>query len=215
MSVKKDKHLFNNLKNIAAVMVETFGSFCEVAIHDFEFLPNSLIHLEGEVTKRVPGAPITDRVLRALRKEGNNVQDMCSYKTVTKEGRSLKSSTSFLWDKDGKVIGAFCINFDVTDYLNAASLINDFSKIDSPSDGNAGETFASSFNETIESMLDRTIKILKKQPATMNRKEKVMLVESLELQGAFLVKGSVDYVAKVLGVTKYTIYNYLKEIRLA
>jgi predicted transcriptional regulator YheO len=213
MSLNKKDQLFENLKSIAAVMVKTFGRFCEVAIHDFEHLPNSLVYVEGNVTKRIPGAPITDLVLRALRKEGNDVKDMCGYKTVTKGGRSLKSSTSFLRDNDGKVIGAFCINYDVTDYLNAASLINDFSQISNPDNGNDKETFASSLNETIESLLDRTIKVMGKQPSTMNRQEKIMLVESLELQGAFMVKGSVDYVAKVLGVTKYTVYNYLKEIR--
>ena len=213
MGSKKDDQLFDSLKSIAAVMVKTFGRHCEVAIHDFEYLPNSLIHIEGNVTKRIPGAPITDLVLSALRKEGNNVEDMCGYKTVTKEGRNLKSSTSFLRNSTGKVIGAFCINFDVTDYLNAVSLINEFAQIESQNNDNGKETFASSLNETIESMLNRTIKILGKQPSTMNRQEKIMLVESLELQGAFLVKGSVDYLAKALGVTKFSVYNYLKEIR--
>lgn len=212
--IKKDKHLFENLKSIAAVMVKTFGRHCEVAIHDFEHLPNTLVHIEGEVTQRSPGAPITDLLLRTLRTEGNDVKDMCGYKTVTKKGRTLKSSTSFIKDDEGKVIGAFCINFDVTEYLNAVSLIGDFSQIDGPVNDFAKETFASSLNETIESLLEQAVKNAGKQPSTMNRDEKILLVESLELQGAFLVKGSVEYVAKALGVTKYTVYNYLKEIRL-
>ncbi|MDD2481760.1 MAG: helix-turn-helix domain-containing protein, partial [Lutispora sp.] len=37
------------------------------------------------------------------------------------------------------------------------------------------------------------------------------IVETLEDKGVFLIKGAVDYVAKVLCVSRYTIYNYLDE----
>ena len=39
------------------------------------------------------------------------------------------------------------------------------------------------------------------------------LVQTLEYQGAFLIRGAVAYVAKALGVSKFTVYNYLKEAR--
>jgi predicted transcriptional regulator YheO len=48
----------------------------------------------------------------------------------------------------------------------------------------------------------------------MSKQEKIQFVELLESHGAFLLKGAVEYVAKSLGVTKYTIYNYLKEVRM-
>jgi len=35
----------------------------------------------------------------------------------------------------------------------------------------------------------------------------------LDKKGVFLVKGSVEQVASVLGVSRYTIYNYLEETR--
>jgi predicted transcriptional regulator YheO len=47
----------------------------------------------------------------------------------------------------------------------------------------------------------------------MTKEEKVGLVASLNYEGAFLIKGSVGFVAKAMGVSIYTVYNYLKEIR--
>ena len=47
----------------------------------------------------------------------------------------------------------------------------------------------------------------------MTKEEKVSLVASLEYAGAFLIKGAVDFAAKAMGVSKYTVYNYLKEVR--
>ena len=51
--------------------------------------------------------------------------------------------------------------------------------------------------------------------SSMTFSEKVQLVQSLEFQGAFLFRGAVDFVAKSLGVSKFTVYNYLKEVRAA
>jgi predicted transcriptional regulator YheO len=204
---------FSNLKEIARVIVKTFGRNCEVAIHDFVHLPNSLINIEGELTKRKPGAPITDLVLREIRQKGDEVEDISNYETVTKDGRRLKSSTAFIRNKQGKVVGAFCINFCITDYLNAVSLIEDFTKTVHRNEKSGKETFSSSLDETIESLIKDAIRAAGKQPATMTKEEKVNLVASLEYQGAFLIKGAVDEVARALGVTKFTIYNYLKEVK--
>ncbi len=205
--------IFTSLKNIAAAMVKTFGRNCEIAIHDLNLLPNSLIYIEGELTQRKPGAPVTDLVLRALRREGNDVADICNYKTIAKGGAVLKSSTAFIRDSSGKVIGAFCINFRIVDYLNAISMLQDFTQTSNANGVGRLETFASSLNETIEALLETAIKKAGKQPATMTKEEKVSLVASLEYAGAFLIKGAVDFAAKAMGVSKYTVYNYLKEVR--
>ena len=205
--------IFTSLKTIAAAMVKTFGRNCEIAIHDLNLLPNSLIYIEGELTQRKLGAPITDLVLRALRREGNDVADICNYKTIAKGGAVLKSSTAFIRDSSGKVIGAFCINFRIVDYLNAISMLQDFTQTSNANGVGRLETFASSLNETIESLLETAIQKVGKQPATMTKEEKVSLVASLEYEGAFLIKGSVNFVAKAMGVSIYTVYNYLKEVR--
>lgn len=209
----EERDIFENLKRLATVMVETFGRNCEAAIHDFEQLPYSLVHIEGEVTRRKPGAPITDLVLRALRREKDEVRDICNYKNVTKDGRTMKSSTTFIRNQTGRVIGAFCVNFDITDYLNSQSLLEDFVQTTHQTVNHRNETFASSLNETIEALMAQAVRKAGKQPVTMSREEKVQLVQSLEFQGAFLIRGAVEFVAKALGVSKFTVYNYLKEAR--
>ena len=209
----ENRDIFDNLKRVAKVMVDTFGRDCEVAIHDFEQLPHSLVHMEGTVTGRKPGAPITDLVLKVLRREKNEAKDICNYKTVTKGGRTLKSSTTFIRNKADQVIGAFCINFDVTDYLNSISLLDGFVQTANQREDHRNETFASSLNETIEALMAQAVSKAGKQPVTMSKEEKLQLVQSLEFQGAFLIRGAVEFVAKALGVSKFTVYNYLKEVR--
>jgi predicted transcriptional regulator YheO len=195
-------------------LVQTLGHNCEVAIHDLSNLESSLIYIAGEVTGRRPGAPITDLVVKQLHRHGDNVQDIINYRTLTSKGRILKSSTMFIRDGHNKVIGAFCINFDVTDFLNAASLIQGFSTTkEEAHDAPHIETFATSLDETVGSLIDEAVSKFGKLPSTMSREEKIRLVGVLEDMGVFSIKGSVDSVAQVLGVSIYTVYNYLKQVR--
>jgi predicted transcriptional regulator YheO len=74
------------------------------------------------------------------------------------------------------------------------------------------ETFASSITETIEALFEQAVAKVGKQPASMSTDEKIELVKEMELSGVFQIKGAVDQVALFMGVSKYTIYNYLKKI---
>jgi predicted transcriptional regulator YheO len=47
----------------------------------------------------------------------------------------------------------------------------------------------------------------------MKKSHKSQVVRVLDEAGLFLIRDSVDHLAGVLGVTRYTIYNYLNEIR--
>ena len=47
----------------------------------------------------------------------------------------------------------------------------------------------------------------------MNRIEKIKLVKELEKNGVFRIKEGVDHIALLMGISKYTIYNYLKIIQ--
>ncbi len=104
-----------NLKNIADSLAKMYGRNMEVVIHDFGDLEHSLVHISGQLTKRKIGAPVTDVVVKAWRDEGDAVKDIIGYRSTTREGRTLKSSTIFIREGRGKVIGALCINYDVTD----------------------------------------------------------------------------------------------------
>ncbi|MNE97027.1 hypothetical protein D3C80_1953170 [compost metagenome] len=49
--------------------------------------------------------------------------------------------------------------------------------------------------------------------AGMKKPQKVEAVRQMQDRGIFIVKGGIEKAAAVLGVTRYTIYNYLEQIR--
>ena len=209
------KTIFNMLSQMADAMVKTFGRSCEVAVHDFSNLNKSLVYLAGNVTGRKQGAPITDLVVKALHKDRTKIKDCYNYKTTTKDGRTIKSSTIFIRSSAGEVIGAFCTNIDITDFLNASQVIQQLVETHAFNVQENHETFAATVGETIEALFEQAVSAVGKQPATMSTEEKTRLVKALENKGAFQIKGAVDQVAILAGVSKYTVYNYLQKVRAA
>jgi predicted transcriptional regulator YheO len=206
--------LFKTLAQIADAIVGSFPRNFEVVVHDLSQHRDSIQHIAGDVTHRKVGGPVTDLVIKALHQEGGNIRDRHNYKTNTRDGRVLKSSTVFIRDPKGEVVGAFCINFDMTDYLNAVHALEMFSSTAAGFNvPEKVETFAASITETIEALFNQAVAKIGKQSASMSTEEKTDLVKELETSGVFQIKGAVDQVALLMGVSKYTVYNYLKRIR--
>ncbi|GLB60850.1 helix-turn-helix transcriptional regulator [Cytobacillus sp. NCCP-133] len=205
------KTVFDLAIRTADMLVRMFGSRCEVAVHDFSDLKKSLIHIAGNVTDRKIGSPITDLVLNELAKYENDVNDIANYKTQSKKGNVMKSSTIFLRDDEHKVIGALCLNYDISLLMQFGGEIEEFIRFD---DHHAkSENFFNTVQDVIHEMVDQVLQGFKKAPSLMTLDEKVECVRQLEDKGTFLIKGATDYVASVLGVSKFTIYNYLQKIR--
>ncbi|AIF44395.1 hypothetical protein X953_15515 [Virgibacillus sp. SK37] len=210
MNLKNEKDIiFDQAIRTADILVKMFGAKCEVAVHDFSNLESSLIHLAGTITGREIGSPITDLVLEQLRSE--NVTDFANYKTTSNKGLVMKSSTVFLRDSEDAVIGALCINIDISLLIQIGGEIKDF--ISFADDGQSKESFHTDVHDVIETMTNQALQKYHKAPALLDTEEKIEVVKELESKGAYLIKGATEYSASVLGVSKFTIYNYLQKIR--
>ncbi|MFC5471170.1 transcriptional regulator [Cohnella suwonensis] len=208
---RKDDHIFDQAIRTANILVNMFGPRCEVAVHDFSDLHRSLIHLAGTITNREIGAPITDLVLRELKKPSSEIKDIQNYTTTTNKGLLLKSSTVFLRDKEGVIIGALCINFDISLLMQLNGELQQF--INFEANQTTVENFYTSVKEIIEGLVRSVLQEFNKAPGQLDLDEKIECVRKLEQKGTFLIKGAHEYIAAVLNVSKFTIYNYLQKIR--
>ena len=208
---EEDISVFDTAKRMADALSISFGKKCEVVVHDFADLSSSLIHIAGNMTGRKVGAPITDLAYRTYKDQGDDAKDLAGYRTIT-NGRIMKSSTVFLRNSSGQVVGCMCVNMDVTDLLNAKAALDEATYFP---EGAAyiPERFASSFQETLESILEGIVRDMGKQPASMDKDERLEFIRRLHKHDVFVFKGAVNQVAQLLGVTRYTVYNDLKELR--
>ena len=198
----EERAIFANAVRQARMLQRTLGPLCEVAIHDFRDLDHSLVHLEGSLTGRKLGAPITNIVVKAWRQQGDAVADLVGY----------PSSTSFLRRADGRVIGAFCMNVDLSDLLHFQAVLHPLLHVD-PLERDVSETFAACTGDTSLAILEAAIRRAGKHPSLMNREEKKDFIRILDEEGAFLIKGVVQHVAKEMQVSIYTVYNYMRQLK--
>ena len=104
-------------KRLAHALALQFGSSCEVVVHDLEAKDpsHSIVAIEnGHVTGRKLGDGPSHVVLEALHAGDTKLEDRPAYLTKTADGKILKSSTVFIRDEDGRAVGIFAINYDIT-----------------------------------------------------------------------------------------------------
>jgi predicted transcriptional regulator YheO len=202
------------IKQLLKGMHSMLGNDYEVILHDLSHMETSIIALEGNVTNRKVGGPATNYLIHLLREHGDKAKDSIGYKNIMPNGKVVRSSTIFIRDDNNKIIGSLCINQDLTDYTVANKLLERLVQFRDEDGDTPKEMFSQDISEVMESIIDSEMDALNKPVNYMHKEDKLALVVRLEKKGIFDVKNSVEYVAEKLGVSSFTIYNYLKEIRV-
>jgi predicted transcriptional regulator YheO len=203
-----------SLKQIIEDLVKAIGIPCEIVLHNLRDPSCSIIAIAGDITGRKVGSPLTDLGLRLLHL-GYLQENLIAYPTTAPDGRPLRSSTLYIRDEFGEVIGSLCVNVDLTYWTVMNRLIAEL--CDTKPMLRSGEAVAETFEDNVTDVLrksvEHAIEGCGKPVPLMEKTEKLEVVRMLEDAGIFLIRGSVDYVADALGVSRPTVYNYLAELR--
>ena len=198
---------------VANMIAKTFGKDCEVVIHDLSRPQNSVIFtVNNHVTGRQIGQPFEHLVKQVLLSKNFTGDFSANYMTVTKDGREIKSSTAFIRDLQGKIIGALCINYDLKNMKNIMAFLDDFMNVEQEKIENDVEPF-NNVMEIVHDLIDKIIDNSNVQD--LKRKDKIDLIQFMDKKGIFLIKGAIDIVAERLKISKVTVYSYLDEIKKA
>jgi len=221
MEKKEINPILLSFAPIVKGIAKMFGKDCEVLLHNTSNLESSVIMIEnGHVTGREVGSPMTDLGLYFLQSDLFKDTDfIANYQTENKYGKKLKSTTIFIRDKKKKIIGFLCINYAL-DYLSGIiKKIDDFCKVKNDVDKNVfnneekEEIFTDNINDLLERVFIKAQEKVGKPIEKMQKDDKLEVVKYLQKKGFFLIKGNIDKIAKRLSVSRYTIYNYLSEIK--
>lgn len=206
--------LYGVLRKVSRALAETLGSSCEVVVHDLGDPRSSVVHVEnGHVTGRQVGDGIRDmaQILRSDRFEDDM---LTNYLGRTPDGKELKSMTVVIRNEGGEIVGAFAMNFDLGRLLRAKATIDELVRGHELEPTGAEKSIEdASVVGILKHIIRKTIEEAGVPVSSMAREDKLRIVRFLQEREVFLIKGAVDYVAKTLGVSRFTIYNYLEEVR--
>lgn len=207
----KQNNDFKFAARVAKALAGQFGENCEVVIHDLrdKDIEHSIVSIEnGHVSGRSVGDGPSRIVLESLRYEEH--EDRVSYLTRTTDGKVLRSTTVYIHDEDGKVIGLMGINFDISKLISAENILRSFTQFD---EGSEPESISRNVADLLDELLMQSEKLIGKPPALMSKEEKVRAIRYLNDNGAFLVTKSGPKVCEFYGISTYTLYSYLDEIK--
>ena len=190
-----------------------FGPNCEVVLHSLHDLSKSVIKIvNGHVTGRKEGAPLTNLGIDVLEKAELLDSDLIGpYFTQLHDGRTVKSITTLIRDEKGEPIGMLCINFDIS--APFFEIVETFSPKNEKKEPNTVEHFP----ETPQELINKSVISIRKQVSKMSQMSPAAstkyIVSELFERGIFNVKGAIDLVSIEFGLSRNTIYNYIRDAK--
>ncbi|PKA68173.1 putative transcriptional regulator YheO [Pseudomonas baetica] len=211
--------ILNVLHSTLKMLSNAVGLHTEIVLHDLTNPERSILAIaNGHVTGRkvggsVLGGPRQDLGFIAVRcaMEDHSSSDPVvveNYPTLAADGRPLRSSTVVYRDSSGQPFASMCINADLSGVAAAHAVLGGLlglegvpeSRVDEPRD--------------MEHLMAEIIQVACPGGVVgMKKPQKLEAVRQMQDRGIFIVKGGIEKAAAALGVTRYTVYNYLEQIR--
>lgn len=210
------RRLFALLEPLVEPLQRAIPGSAEVVLHDFARLPHSVVAIAGTVTGRTVGSPPTDSMLRAV--AAGEVGTTHVYDARLPGGRELRSTNIVFRDSHGVPAYALSVIVDVTMWRAvhalAASMLPP-EPVAPRREAGEGEHFAGDVDALARALLHEAIAAAGVPVEQMQKRHKLAAVAELRARGFFLIRDSVETAAAALGVTRFTIYNYLNELDAA
>ena len=152
------------------------------------------------------------------------------YRTNYPDGQSVNHTVVFVYNSEGKLWGCCDCAVNISPLLQCRASIDLLLERAGALPGPACESAAGQERETLRAemtvlgsngftveklgaLIADCLNDTGVAPAQMTNYDRMRVVERLEQTAAFSIKGAVEAVATALGVTRYTIYYYLKKLR--
>lgn len=198
------------LVQVCEFLTHVMGEKTEVVLHDRTGTIVWIAH--GEITGRAVGqeeqlAPV-EMVAQQRAAEGFDFST--GYKSFSRRGTPLRSSSLFFRDDTGALDYILCVNQDISAYVELQQTLNAFIG-DRPAVQEV-EPSRDTLDDVVMKMILSEI-ARQKTLDTDSREGKLRLIARLDQKGVFGARGAVSTVCELLHIAQPTLYKYLQEIR--
>ncbi len=222
--------LLQQFSKLTEFLGRALGPDYEVALHDLTDKDCSIVAIaNNHISGREIGAPLTNVALKIIADRSYLTSDYrVHYRGVSADGKMLRSSTFFIKDETGALIGMLCINFDDSRYKALSDSILGLCHPDAFVETNflfdeqrlatqllpeEPESFQHTPRGVAGSEVASVLRDLNVAADRLTQDEKMEVVGVLESRGVFLLKGAVKDVAEALCCSPASVYRYLSKLR--
>ncbi len=213
MLSKKNRDKLASFFPLADTLGSLIGEHCEIVIHSVGDLDRSVVKIvNGHITGRKVGSPITDLGLKMLAQYAENEkQAQQAYFAQSSNGDQLKSATYVISDDSHNPIGLFCININMS--LPFCDIIKTFMPNSDTLNNSNNEMFGANSTDVIQQSLQKMIAEVDNDPSIMPKQRNKEITKRLYKNGIFELKEATQQTADKLGISKHAIYKYIREFK--
>ncbi|MBS0654292.1 MAG: PAS domain-containing protein [Verrucomicrobia bacterium] len=209
----KSRKIFERYIQIADVLGKMFPHVLEIALHDFSDLDHSIVHIvNGHISQRKIGDAASELGIRRLLSEEDIPDVLVNYINQNSRGQKCKSASMAIRDDSGKMIGAFCLNFDLSQFEQFHRFLEFF--MAGEMNPLVGAHDITDKHVTNEEEIQQEIKNYLLQNGLsaiqLTYKDKQDIVKYLHQKGFFKKRSAITAISASLQLTRQCIYNYLK-----
>lgn len=194
--------------SVCRLICKLFPGQVEAVLHDLK--TGQIVAIEGAFSNREVGdASLID--VEYLKNDSNDSGLIGPYSQTNWDGEQLKSFTAVLSDNSNIPIGLLCVNCRTSAFSAAAELLSAFSQ--TVSEPQPKSLFSNDWRDAVNQLVKQTLNELSTTLILSTRNDKVQIIQSLNHSGLLEFRGSPEYVAKFLGISRASFYNLLKDSR--
>lgn len=191
-------------KPLAEAFARLLHPFAEVVIHDLE--QDQIEAIYNPISRREVGdCSYLERVDFDL-----SETVIGPYPKTNWDGRPLKSVSVVLRNGRGAVEGFLCINMDTSAFESSVQVLQQFLNNDVEMHESTQRLFTDDHYERVNLFIQNYCRERQVSVETMRKQDKQELVTELSNNGAFQGRNTASYIGRVLGISRATVYNYLK-----
>ena len=123
----------------------------------------------------------------------------------------MPAVAAILRDSEGQPFASLCINVDNSGLDAALAFLTQLQPLTAAPPAVAVVEDAADMALLMTQIIDSAL--ASSGQGRLTKQAKVEAVRLMQERGLFIVKGGVEKAASALGVTRYTVYNYLEQLR--
>jgi predicted transcriptional regulator YheO len=192
-------------KKIGRALAETLAPLWEVVVHDLTHPDHSIVFIGNNLSGRAVGDPATELGLaRIANSEFPDV--LANYANAFADGRPAKSTSIGLRDKSGRFVAAICLNMDVSYLRGVQGYLRSVTEI---AENTAASHETLGKREPVEGKILQFAAMRNRDPRALASDEKRELIQKLQADGEFEVRGAAERIAAAIGISRTNLYYYL------
>ncbi|MCR4710801.1 MAG: helix-turn-helix domain-containing protein [Clostridia bacterium] len=216
--MNEDRRIMKSYEQLLDMLYAQFGETCNITLYSISNGKGKVVGTRGNMLAEQIGDPMPDYILKEYPEAKRTPQKAFGFINRQVPGFLLRTSLKFITGENDELIGCLSISHNLMQIKMIMSFLEEFYRSDSYLKENEPAADPTAIT-SVQDFVSRTIDTFMNERlggsdfARLPRIEKLKLIEELERKGIFQVKGSVEIIAKKVSLTKFSIYNYLDEIR--